>query len=173
MGRSSVLWYGDIGGLRWTVRRLLPPALGLFNPDMILLRKTTKKPPRSLLVLFFCILVSAAVLGGLGIPLVSSEGMVIRTHLIEGDLPTTPEDPAWAKVPPMTLPLSGQVITRPVWPEPTARALSVRSIHIGPAIAFLLEWQAHTKNDRLTPGTFRDGVAIGLPLGDAPAFFCM
>ncbi|HET8721699.1 MAG TPA: hypothetical protein VFM24_06705, partial [Nitrospira sp.] len=68
-----------------------------------MLRKTTKKPPRSLLLLFFSILVAAAVLGGMGIPLVSSEGMVIRSHLIEGDLPVTPEDPAWAKVPPMTL----------------------------------------------------------------------
>ena len=138
-----------------------------------MLRKTTKKPPRSLLVFFFCILVSAAVLGGMGIPLVSSEGMVIRARLIEGDLPVTPEDAAWAKVAPMTLPLSGQVITRPVWPEPTARALSVRAVHNGTDIAFLLEWQDNTKNDRLTPGTFRDGVAIGLPLGDAPAFFCM
>ncbi len=55
-----------------------------------MLRKTTKNPPRSLLFLFSCILVSAAVLGGMGIPLVSSEGMVIRAHLIEGDLPTTP-----------------------------------------------------------------------------------
>ena len=109
----------------------------------------------------------------MGIPLVSSEGMVIRAHLIEGDLPTTPEDAVWAKVAPMTLPLSGQVITRPVWPEPTARALTVRSVHNGTDIAFLLEWQDNTKNDRLTPGTFRDGVAIGLPLGDAPAFFCM
>lgn len=138
-----------------------------------MLRKTTKKPPRSLLVFFFCILVSAAVLGGMGIPLVSSEGMIIRARLIEGDLPVTPEDAAWAKVAPMTLPLSGQVITRPVWPEPTARALSVRAVHNGTDIAFLLEWQDNTKNDRLTPGTFRDGVAIGLPLGDAPAFFCM
>ena len=138
-----------------------------------MLRKTTNKPPRSLLFLFFCILVSAAVLGGMGIPLVSSEGMVIRARLIEGDLPATPEDAAWAKVAPMTLPLSGQVITRPVWPEPTARALSVRAVHNGTDIAFLLEWQDNTKNDRLTPGTFRDGVAIGLPLGDAPAFFCM
>jgi hypothetical protein len=49
----------------------------------------------------------------------------------------------------------------------------VRSVHNGTDIAFLLEWQDNTKNDRLTPGTFRDGVAIGLPLGDAPAFFCM
>jgi hypothetical protein len=51
--------------------------------------------------------------------------------------------------------------------------LTVRSLHNGTEIAFLLEWQDNTKNDRLTPGTFRDGVAIGLPLGDAPAFFCM
>ena len=46
-------------------------------------------------------------------------------------------------------------------------------MHNGTDIAFLLEWQDNTKNDRLTPGTFRDGVALGLPLGDAPAFFCM
>ncbi|HXF93850.1 MAG TPA: ethylbenzene dehydrogenase-related protein [Nitrospiraceae bacterium] len=123
---------------------------------------------------FLClILISAFVLGGLGIPIVSSEGMIIRSHLIDGEIPTTPEDPTWNKIPPMTLPLSGQIITRPVWPEPTARALVVRSVHNGKDIAFLLEWQDNTKNDRLTPGTFRDGVAVGLPLGDAPAFFCM
>lgn len=125
------------------------------------------------LCLLCLILVSAFVLGGLGIPVVSSEGMIIRSHLIEGEIPTAPEDPAWNKIPPMTLPLSGQIITRPVWPEPTARALVVRSVHNGKDIAFLLEWQDNTKNDRLTPGTFRDGVAVGLPLGDAPAFFCM
>jgi len=138
-----------------------------------MVRKTTKTASRTLVFLFLCILVVAAVLGGLGIPLVSSEGMVIRAQFVEGDLPTTPEDAAWSQIPPMTLPLSGQVITRPVWPEPTARALTVRVLHNGKDLAFLLEWQDNTKNDRLTPGTFRDGVAIGLPLGDAPAFFCM
>ena len=136
-------------------------------------RKTTKAVPRPLVWLFLCILVVAGVLGGLGIPLVSSEGMVIRSPYVEGDMPDSPSDAAWEKIPPMVLPLSGQVITRPVWPEPTARALTVRTLHNGSEIAFLLEWQDNTKNDRLTPGTFRDGVAIGLPLGDAPAFFCM
>ena len=134
---------------------------------------TTKISSRPLLLLFLIILVTAGVLVGFGVPLVSSEGMIIRARLVEGGLPTAPEDAAWAKVSPMTLPLSGQVITRPVWPEPTARALTVRALHNGTEIAFLLEWQDNTKNDRLTPGTFRDGVAIGLPLGDAPAFFCM
>jgi len=136
-------------------------------------RMTTKTASRSLLAIFSSILVIAGVLGGLGIPLVSSKGMVIRAHYAQGDLPLAPDDAAWAKVSPMTLPLSGQIITRPVWPEPTARALTVRAIHNGTELAFLLEWQDNTKNDRLTPGTFRDGVAIGLPLGDAPAFFCM
>ena len=137
------------------------------------MRTTTKTPSRPLLLLFLFILVLAGVLVGFGVPLVSSEGMIIRARLVEGELPTGPEDASWAKVSPMTLPLSGQIITRPVWPEPTARALTVRSLHNGTEIAFLLEWQDNTKNDRLTPGTFRDGVAIGLPLGDAPAFFCM
>lgn len=127
----------------------------------------------SIIPLFSGLLISALLLGWLGIPIVSSEGMFIRSHLITGDIPSAPEDPAWEKIPPMTLPLSGQVITRPSWPEPSARALVVRSVHNGTEIAFLLEWQDNTKNDRLSPGTFRDGLAIGLPLGDAPAFFCM
>jgi hypothetical protein len=138
-----------------------------------MVRMTTANRSRPLLLFFLSLMIVAGVLGGLGIPLVSSEGMIIRSQLVDGELPVTPEDAAWTKVPPMTLPLSGQVITRPVWPEPTARALTVRSLHNGKEIAFLLEWQDNTKNDRLTPGTFRDGVAIGLPLGDAPAFFCM
>jgi hypothetical protein len=136
-------------------------------------RTTTKMSSRPVLLLFLSILVVAGVLVGFGVPLVSSEGMIIRARLIEGELPAEPDDGGWAKVSPMTLPLSGQVITRPIWPEPTARALTVRSLHNGTDIAFLLEWQDNTKNDRLTPGTFRDGVAIGLPLGDAPSFFCM
>lgn len=135
---------------------------------------TNLSQSRPLLLVFFAgLLVIASVLAGWGIPLVSSAGMTIRSHFAGGELPSAPDDAAWANVSSLTVPLSGQVITRPVWPEPTARALVVRSLHNGTEIAFLLEWQDNTKNDRLTPGTFRDGVAMGLPLGDAPAFFCM
>ncbi len=137
-------------------------------------RMTAVQTSRIRLVSFLSSLfVLALVLGGVGIPIVSSEGMIIRAQAVPGEIPTAPDDPLWQKIPPMTLPLSGQIITRPVWPEPTARALAVRAVHNGTDIAFLLEWQDNTKNDRLTPGTFRDGVALGLPLGDAPAFFCM
>lgn len=126
-----------------------------------------------LLGVFLALIVIASVLGAFGVPLVSSEGLIIRSYSIHGELPNAADDAAWKAVSPITIPLSGQVITRPVWPEPTVRALMVRSVHNETEIAFLLEWQDNTKNDRLTPGTFRDGVAIGFPLGDAPAFFCM
>ena len=107
------------------------------------------------------------------VPLVSSQGMVVRAHFQEGEVPSHPSDPAWETVSPLPLPLSGQIITRPVWPEPSVRALSIRSIHNGKDVAFLMEWQDATVNESLTPGVFRDGAAVALPVGDAPAFFCM
>ncbi len=107
------------------------------------------------------------------VPLVSSQGMVVRAHFQEGEVPAHPSDPAWETVSPLPLPLSGQIITRPVWPEPSVRALSIRSIHNGKEMAFLMEWQDATVNESLTPGVFRDGAAVALPVGDAPAFFCM
>ena len=113
------------------------------------------------------------VLSWLGVPVVSSQGIVIRSHFVEGEVPTHPSDAAWETIAPLPVPLSGQVITRPVWPEPSARALSIRSIHNGKEIVFLMEWQDATKNEQLTPGVFRDGAAVALPLGQAPAFFCM
>lgn len=107
------------------------------------------------------------------VPLVSSQGMVVRAHFQEGALPSHPSDSAWETVSPLPLPLSGQIITRPVWPNPSVRALSIRSIHNGKEVAFLMEWQDATKNESLTPGVFRDGAAVAFPVGNAPAFFCM
>jgi hypothetical protein len=134
-------------------------------------RSSDRRP--AVMTLLSGLVITAGLLGAWGVSTVSSEGMVIRAHLVSGELPSTADDGAWNTVPAFVIPLSGQVITRPVWPEPSAKALTVRSLHNGTDIAFLLEWQDNTKNDRLTPGTFRDGAAIGLPLGDAPAFFCM
>lgn len=119
------------------------------------------------------IVLTSMVLGWYDIPIVSSQGIVIRSYFQEGDIPSHPSDQAWESLAPIPIPLSGQIITRPVWPEPSAKVISVRSIHNGKDISFLIEWQDATKNERLTPGVFRDGAAVALPLGDAPAFFCM
>ncbi len=118
-------------------------------------------------------LVLAAGLTWIGIPAVSSQGLFLRSHRIAGPVPTTPDDPIWNRVAPLTLPLSGQLITRPAWPTPSVTSILVRSVHNGQKVAFYLTWEDRTKNDRITPGTFRDSAALGLALGDAPAFFCM
>lgn len=128
---------------------------------------------RSLIATGLGIILAAAVLGWFDIPVVSSQGIVIRSHFRDGAIPSTPSDKAWETLAPIPIPLSGQIITRPVWPEPSAKVISVRSIHNGKDISFLVEWQDATKNEKLTPGVFRDGAAVALPLGDAPAFFCM
>jgi len=130
---------------------------------------TYRRVPRVLIAVFILVLLFY----GFGVQVVSSQGLFIRSHYISGNLPFEPKDPEWAKATPVILPLSGQVITRPTLPDPTIKSLTVRSLHNGKELAFLLEWQDPTKNDRLTPGTFRDGAALAFPLGDAPAFFCM
>ena len=129
--------------------------------------------PGTPLVFVLGIVGCALVLGWFGIPVVSSQGIVLRSHWVAGKISSNPSDSAWEAIPPIPIPLSGQIITRPVWPAPSAKAISVRSLHNGEEIAFLLEWRDVTRNERLTPGVFRDGVAVALPLGDAPAFFCM
>ena len=129
--------------------------------------------PRQLAIVGSLVIAVVTLLTWLEVATVSSHGIVIRSHFISGNTPSDPTDPAWETISAIPIPLSGQVITRPVWPEPSARALSVRSIHNGKEISFLMEWQDATRNERLTPGVFRDGAAVALPLGNAPAFFCM
>ncbi len=135
--------------------------------------KVLNRIPRRLAFLASLILAIVTLLTWFEVASVSSHGIVIRSHFVAGETPSDPTDPAWGKISALPVPLSGQVITRPVWPEPSARALSIRSIHNGKEIAFLMEWQDATRNERLTPGVFRDGAAVALPLGNAPAFFCM
>jgi len=135
--------------------------------------KSRRNWTRSLIATGVGVVLAAIVLGWFEIPIVSSQGIVIRSHFREGNIPSYPSDKAWEALAPIPIPLSGQIITRPVWPEPSSKVISVRSIHNGKDISFLVEWQDATKNERLTPGVFRDGAAVALPLGDAPAFFCM
>ena len=135
--------------------------------------KSRRNWARSLIATGVGVVLAAIVLGWFEIPIVSSQGIVIRSHFREGNIPSYPSDKAWEALAPIPIPLSGQIITRPVWPEPSSKVISVRSIHNGKDISFLVEWQDATKNERLTPGVFRDGAAVALPLGDAPAFFCM
>ena len=73
-----------------------------------------------------------------GIPEPDNRNVIIqlfnwRFNDIKAVIPTAPEDPLWQKISPMTLPLSGQVITRPVWATPSATLSSLSAAVWGDA----------------------------------------
>src|SRR5437879_13784568 len=90
---------------------------------------------QALLMILLLLLIG---LYGLGVQVVSSQGLFIRAYYIPGDLPFDPKSPDWNKASPMVVPLSGQVITRPSLTNPTIKSMTVRSLHHSKQEALLL-----------------------------------
>src|SRR5439155_14551875 len=67
----------------------------------------------------------------LGVPLVSSQGLFLRSAYFSGELPFDPKSPKWERTSPVIVPLSGQVISSPTHPKPSIESLTVRSLHNG------------------------------------------
>jgi hypothetical protein len=122
------------------------------------------------------ILVLAAALTWLKIPLASSQGLTLAAAQVEGDLPL--EDPAaaaWQQATAVEVPLSAQNITKPMLLETKVKAVSVRALYNATDLAFLVEWADDTENDSMVRvQDFRDAVAVQFPLVDTPQpFYCM
>ncbi len=65
---------------------------------------------------------------------------VVRAVLMEGDLPSGPEDSAWAGVERFYIPLVGQIIVEPRWFTPTVDGLWAQAAHNGTDLALKLSW---------------------------------
>lgn len=91
-------------------------------------------------------------------------GNVLAAQHRRGDLPTTPDDPAWGEVAPVNFPLVGQVIVDPRNFTPSIDMVSVKAIYNDSAIAFLLSWDDPTP-DKPAPGqkTLPDAIALQFP----------
>jgi len=109
----------------------------------------------------------------LGASLATPQGPFLRSHYIAGPLPFSSDSKQWGQASPLMLTLSGQVLNEPFLAHPSVDSLTVRSLHNGHDIAFLVEWPDSTKNHRLTPNTFRDAVAMAFPLDHNTALACM
>jgi len=109
------------------------------------------------------------------VPLVRSQGLTITVAAVEGALPVeAPDADLWQLATAVEVPLSAQMIARPIIPETNARSVTVRALHNGEEIAFLLEWMDATRNDStLRSDEFRDSVALQFPLLDSQPFYCM
>lgn len=122
------------------------------------------------------ILVLAAVLTFLKVPLASSQGVTLVAEYRPGDLPTKDPDAAlWQEATAIEVPLSAQIVTKPMLVDARAKSITARALHNGTQIAILVEWADETKNDSMVRiQDFRDGAAIEFPVltGQQP-FYCM
>jgi mono/diheme cytochrome c family protein len=65
---------------------------------------------------------------------------VVRAERVEGELPATPDDPAWTEVERFYIPLVGQIIVRPRWFTPAVDGVWVQALHNGQDLALRLVW---------------------------------
>lgn len=112
---------------------------------------------------------------------------VLKAAYVKGDIPESPDDPAWQKAVPIDVQLAGQVIARPRWENPSVDIVTVRALFNDKEIGFLTEWSdrfkdtvhnqdleyavpaeytGYVKGDEIPrkPGNFRDSIAIQFPV---------
>lgn len=102
---------------------------------------------------------------------VNPENFVIQGGRVDGALPTSPDDEAWATAPPSTFIMVPQIVGEDRFFTPANDTISVRALYDDSSIAIHLEWDDRTKS---IPGDdkaasiadeelFEDSVAIQFP----------
>ncbi len=71
---------------------------------------------------------------------------VLKSKLVDRDLPIDPNDPLWEEAVPLDVPLSGQVVVAPRWQNHSVDLITVRSLYNDKVIAFRLEWNDRFKD---------------------------
>lgn len=83
-------------------------------------------------------------------------------------LPTDPNDPAWADADVLEVPLAPQAVVKPRRYEAGVKALTVRAAYSGDRLSLLVEWRDAERN-AMEGGAqaFRDAVAVEFPADPA------
>lgn len=90
-------------------------------------------------------------------------GLMLMAKKIAGEMPTGPADGAWGGAAALDIPLAPQAMAKPRIYEATVKNLSVRALHNGRDIAFLIEWDDRTEDILLDEDKFADAVALQFP----------
>jgi hypothetical protein len=121
------------------------------------------------------VLILAGVLTLLRVPTASSQGVTLVVAEVSGNLPLTdPDSAVWQKGSALDVPLSAQIVTKPMLPETRIKSVVVRALHNRKQMAILVEWTDDTKNDSMVRvQDFPDAVAVQFPFADVQPYFCM
>ncbi len=77
---------------------------------------------------------------------------------------TDPAAPTWKQSRPVNIAMLPQAVALPHNDHPAIRQLSVRAVHNGGWIAFLIEWNDPTLSERIVLDNFGDQLAVELPI---------
>lgn len=93
---------------------------------------------------------------------------VVRAALVEGELPTSPDDPAWDEADEFYFPLAGQIIIRPRWFAPSVSGVWVDALHNGEELALRLRWHDPTRSPNERWAGWREAVLAHMQPGEGP-----
>jgi DMSO reductase family type II enzyme heme b subunit len=103
----------------------------------------------------------------------------INALKVTGEIPMDPTDPFWSQYGPtkgkdVVIDLDPQMITNPMWPNPSTKWVNVKAASNGKEIAVRLEWTDPTRNDIMVMAQqYKDQAAIMFPVnqaGEEPPF---
>jgi len=86
--------------------------------------------------------------------------VVLKSKMIDGNLPSGPDDEAWNTLEAVEMPLAGQIVASPRFWTPSTNSIRIKSFYNNENIAFLLEWDDRTNEQA---ETYSDAVAIQFP----------
>src|SRR3990172_9349677 len=89
----------------------------------------------------------------------------LTARFVTGAVPVDPAWPGWRSAQAAEITLGPQAITPPWNLSPSIKKLTVKAVHNGTWVAFLLKWKDSTKSSVMYTDTFRDAVALMVPLG--------
>ena len=86
--------------------------------------------------------------------------VVLKSKVVQGDLPQSPDDAAWDTITPIELPLAGQIIANPRLWAPSVDSVRIKSMYNNEDIVFLIEWDDKTNEQS---EVYSDSVALQFP----------
>lgn len=100
---------------------------------------------------------------------VEAQQKSLRVPFVKIAIPVDPGWSGWKAAPAVEVALGPQAITQPWNLAPSIKRLTVKAVHNGIWIAFRLSWKDATKNSVMYTDTFRDAVALMVPVGKTAA----
>jgi hypothetical protein len=104
-----------------------------------------------------------AALAALAAP-ASAQAPLVAARVAGSGPITDPASPVWKDARPVKVAMLPQTVTPPHKADAAIKEISVRAVHNGGWIAFLLDWKDATRSDRVILDNFGDQIAIQLPV---------